>query len=76
MANQVVIDPATRLEGHWKFEATLQTDAGLPNYPNDGIIDPSATPKGYKIAGTMWRGFELIMLERDPRDAIVICSRI
>jgi len=63
MANQtLVIDPLTRIEGHSKWVITYD-DA------NTTIVDARAE-------GTMFRGFENILMRRDPRDAPVITQRI
>jgi Ni,Fe-hydrogenase I large subunit len=60
MATKVVVDPITRIEGHLRIEA--QADGG-------------------KIAsawamGTQFRGLELILQGRDPRDAWAFTQRI
>jgi len=54
------IDPITRIEGHLSVKIEV---------------------KGFKItdawsSGLLWRGFERILLGRDPRDAPIITSRI
>jgi hydrogenase large subunit len=61
MATQkIVIDPVTRIEGHLKM--TVEVDDGK-------IVDAYSS-------GTMWRGIELILRGRDPRDAAQITQRI
>ena len=60
MANTIVIDPVTRIEGHLKLEATVE---------NGIVIDAKST-------GTMFRGFEIILKGRDPLDAPHITQRI
>jgi len=60
MSNQIVIDPVSRIEGHLKIEATLE----------NGVV------KEAKSSGMMYRGFENILLGRDPRDAARIMQRI
>lgn len=61
MATQkIVIDPVTRIEGHLKI--TCEVDDGK-------IIDAYSS-------GTMWRGIEVILRGRDPRDAQHITQRI
>ena len=61
MATQkIVIDPVTRIEGHLKM--TVEVDDGK-------IVDAYSS-------GTMWRGIELILKGRDPRDAGQITQRI
>ena len=57
---KIVIDPVTRIEGHLKVEAVV----------DDGKV------KEAKSSGTLFRGIELILRNRDPRDAPVITQRI
>ena len=57
---RIVIDPITRIEGHLKIEATVE----------NGIV------KDAKSSGQLFRGIELILRGRDPRDAQVITQRI
>jgi Ni,Fe-hydrogenase I large subunit len=57
----IVIDPLTRIEGHSKW--TIVTNS------SNVITDA-------KASGTMFRGFENILMRRDPRDAPVITQRI
>src|SRR5512143_1000535 len=61
MANRVVVDPVTRIEGHLRIEAML----------DDGNVIRDAMS-----TGTMWRGIEVILQGRDPRDAWAFCERI
>ena len=56
---KIVVDPLTRIEGHLRVEA--QVDGGK-------ITDAWAS-------GTMWRGIEIMMKGRDPRDAWTMVSR-
>ncbi|MDD3653458.1 MAG: nickel-dependent hydrogenase large subunit [Desulfotomaculaceae bacterium] len=60
MAQKVIIDPVTRIEGHLKVEVEIE---------NGKVIDA-------KTSGTLFRGFELILKGRDPRDACHIVQRI
>jgi len=60
-ANRVVVDPITRIEGHLRIEA--ETD-------QDGRIIRASS------AGTMVRGLEIILRDRDPRDAWAFAQRI
>ena len=60
MATKVKIDPLTRIEGHMKIEATI--DGG--------------EVKDARCAGTLFRGFEIILKGRDPRDAQRITQRV
>jgi len=58
---RVVVDPITRIEGHLRIEATVG---------DDGVIRDAIS------SGTMWRGIEVILKGRDPRDAWAFCQRI
>ncbi len=57
---KIAIDPITRIEGHLRIEA--QVEGGK-------VTDAWA-------AGTMWRGIELIVKDRDPREVWALLSRI
>jgi len=57
---KIVIDPVTRIEGHLKIEAIVE----------DGEV------KEARSTGNLFRGIELILGGRDPRDAPVITQRI
>jgi hydrogenase large subunit len=59
---KIVIDPLTRVEGHLRVELDLDST---------GQSVSSA-----EVGGTMYRGFENIVLNRDPRDAAPILSAI
>jgi hydrogenase large subunit len=59
MAQRIVIDPVTRIEGHLRIDCE---------------IDGGKVTKAWS-SGQMWRGFELILKGRDPRDAWVITQR-
>lgn len=61
MSKRVVVDPVTRIEGHLRVEAVLNER----NVIGDAIS-----------SGTMWRGIEVILQGRDPRDAWAFCERI
>jgi hydrogenase large subunit len=58
---RVVIDPVTRIEGHMRCEV---------NIDSDNIIRNAVS------TGTMWRGLEVILKGRDPRDAWAFTQRI
>ena len=58
---RVVVDPLTRVEGHLRVQAVLDE--------NNVIVDSQST-------GTMWRGLEVILKGRDPRDAWAFVERI
>ena len=57
----VVVDPVTRIEGHLRIEA--ETD-------DQGMITRASS------SGTMVRGIEIILRDRDPRDAWAFAQRI
>jgi hydrogenase large subunit len=57
---KIIIDPITRIEGHLKVEAIVEK----------GVV------KDAKSSGTLFRGFEIILRGRDPRDAQRITQRI
>ncbi|HLG98386.1 MAG TPA: nickel-dependent hydrogenase large subunit [Bryobacteraceae bacterium] len=61
MSRRVVVDPVTRIEGHLRIEAMLN---------DKGMVDDAIS------SGTMWRGLEVILKGRDPRDAWAFCERI
>jgi len=61
MATRVVVDPVTRIEGHLRVEA---------------MLDDRGVVKDAMSSGTMWRGLEVILKGRDPRDAWAFCERI
>jgi len=58
---RVVVDPVTRIEGHMRVEVNLDE--------NNVIRNAVST-------GTMWRGLEVILKGRDPRDAWAFVERI
>jgi hydrogenase large subunit len=58
---RVVVDPVTRIEGHMRCEVNLDE--------NNVIRNAVST-------GTMWRGLEVILHGRDPRDAWAFTERI
>ena len=51
--SKIVVDPVTRIEGHLRIEAEV----------NGGKVTDAWA------SSTMWRGIELILKGRDPRDA-------
>ncbi|MCX8159573.1 MAG: nickel-dependent hydrogenase large subunit [Candidatus Saccharicenans sp.] len=61
MANRIVIDPITRIEGHLRIEAAL---------------DGNHTITAAYSSGTMVRGIENILKKRDPREAWAFAQRI
>ena len=60
MSKRVTIDPITRIEGHLRIDVD---------------VDGGRVKKAWS-SGQMWRGVELILLGRDPRDAWAITQRI
>jgi len=67
------IDPVGRIEGHLgiDFESTdVMPGATGDLWLHDGHIMDA------KLSGTMYRGFENIMLDRQPQEGIQITQRI
>jgi len=60
MADRVVVDPITRIEGHLRVDVEV----------DGGRVSNSWS------SGQMWRGIELILEGRDPRDAWLFAQRI
>jgi len=60
MAERIVIDPITRIEGHLRVEIEVK----------DGKVTDAYS------AGTMVRGIETILKGRDPRDAWAFVGRV
>ena len=58
---RMVVDPVTRIEGHMRCEVNLDENNVIRNAVS---------------SGTMWRGLEVILKGRDPRDAWAFCERI
>jgi hydrogenase large subunit len=58
---RVVVDPVTRIEGHMRCEV---------NVDRDNVIRNAVS------TGTMWRGLEVIVKGRDPRDVWAFVERI
>jgi hydrogenase large subunit len=58
---RIVVDPVTRIEGHMRVEV---------NVDQENIIRNAVS------TGTMWRGLEVILKGRDPRDAWAFVERI
>jgi [NiFe] hydrogenase large subunit/hydrogenase large subunit len=56
----VVVDPVTRIEGHLRIEAEVE----------DGVVRDAWS------SSTMFRGIEIILKGRDPRDAWAFAQRI
>ena len=58
---RVVVDPVTRIEGHMRAEVNIDDNNMITNAVS---------------SGTMWRGLEVILKGRDPRDAWAFTQRI
>jgi hydrogenase large subunit len=60
MSQRITIDPITRIEGHLRIDVE---------------VDKGFITKAWS-SGTMWRGIELIVKDRDPREAWLFVQRI
>src|SRR5512137_1131407 len=60
MANRIVVDPVTRIEGHLRVEVEIKDGKVVEAYSS----------------GTMVRGLEIILRGRDPRDAWAFTERV
>lgn len=60
MAKKIAIDPITRIEGHLRIEAQVE----------DGQVTDAWS------SSTMFRGLEIILKGRDPREAWLMAQRI
>ena len=58
---KIVIDPITRIEGHLRVEVE---------------VDDSGVVQDAWVSGQLFRGIELILKNRDPRDAGLLAGRI
>jgi len=58
---RVVVDPICRIEGHLRIEVN---------------VDDNNTIQNAVSTGNMWRGLEIILQGRDPRDAWAFTERI
>jgi Ni,Fe-hydrogenase I large subunit len=57
---KIAIDPVTRIEGHLRIEAQVE----------NGVVSDAWS------SSTMFRGLEIILRGRDPRDAWAFTQRI
>ena len=57
---RITIDPITRIEGHLRIDCE---------------VDGGKVTKAWS-SGQMWRGIEIILKDRDPRDAWIFTQRI
>ena len=64
MPSTLKLGPLTRVEGHLEIEVTVDKVR-----KKQQVVDA-------EVAGTMFRGFETILKERDPRDATHLTQRI
>ena len=53
MSRRIVVDPITRIEGHLRIDVE---------------VDGGKVTKSWS-SGQVWRGIEIILQDRDPRDA-------
>ncbi|NTV15258.1 MAG: nickel-dependent hydrogenase large subunit [Desulfobulbaceae bacterium] len=60
MAKRIVVDPVTRIEGHLRIDCEVE----------------SGKVKKAWSSGQMWRGIEIILQGRDPREAWLFTQRI
>ncbi|MFZ5995935.1 MAG: nickel-dependent hydrogenase large subunit [Nitrospirota bacterium] len=60
MSKRITIDPVTRIEGHLRIDCEI----------DGGVV------KNAWSSGQMWRGIELILKGRDPREAWLFTQRI
>ncbi len=60
MSRRIVIDPITRIEGHLRIDVE---------------VDGAAVTDAWS-SGQMWRGIEVVLQGRDPRDAWFFTQRI
>ncbi|NEW61362.1 nickel-dependent hydrogenase large subunit [Sulfurovum sp. bin170] len=58
---KIVIDPITRIEGHLRAEIE---------------VDENNIVKEAYVSGSLFRGIEIILKDRDPRDAGLLAGRI
>lgn len=58
---KLVIDPVTRIEGHLRAEVEID---------DNGIVQEAY------VSGQLFRGIEIILQNRDPRDAGLLAGRI
>jgi Ni,Fe-hydrogenase I large subunit len=60
MMVKIAVDPITRIEGHLRIEVEVE----------DGQVTDAWS------SSTMFRGIEIILKNRDPRDAWLFAQRI
>ena len=64
MTTIITIDPVTRLEGHLAVDVTIESVNGKQQ-----VVDA-------RISGTSFRGFETMLMDRDPSEAPHLTQRI
>jgi hydrogenase large subunit len=64
MPTVITIDPVTRLEGHLRVDVTADAVSGKPQ-----VVDA-------RVSGTSFRGFEQMLVNRDPLEAPQLTQRI
>jgi hydrogenase large subunit len=64
MSSSIIYGPITRIEGHMDIEVTIDAVDGVQK-----VVDA-------RCAGTMFRGVEMLLQGRHPRDAVHITSRV
>ncbi len=64
MANLLIVDPVTRLEGHLRVEVRVEAVGGIQQ-----VVDA-------RLAGTSFRGFERLLVGREPAEAAHLTQRI
>ena len=61
MTKRIIVDPITRIEGHLRIEV---------------IVDENNVITDAYSSSTLWRGIEVIVKNRDPRDVGFMVQRI
>ncbi len=61
MSKRIIVDPITRIEGHLRIEV---------------IVDDNNVITDAYSSSTLWRGIEVIVKNRDPRDVGFMVQRI
>ena len=61
MTKRIIVDPITRIEGHLRIEV---------------IVDENNVITDAYSSSTLWRGIEVIVRDRDPRDVGFMVQRI
>lgn len=59
MTKRIIVDPITRIEGHLRIEV---------------IVDENNVITDAYSSSTLWRGLEVIVKNRDPRDVGLWCK--